>query len=174
MQKVEELKHGDILKTFEEEKDVHASIYTQVKKLRQEQGLSQKRLAKLAHIRQQEISDIEGVQIVDISLETLIKIARVLNRKMEIKFIRQPKKLYKKISINLKIPKRFYNDRDWAFKNYNSLYKKYGERWIAIYKRKVVASSDDGFRSLTIARKKTGVEMIPIVFMDNMHRIYKA
>lgn len=37
-------------------------------------------------------------------------------------------------------PKRFYKDRDWAHEHLNDLAKEYPDLWVAIYKKKVVAS----------------------------------
>jgi len=40
-----------------------------------------------------------------------------------------------------KIPsKRYYDDRDWAYEHLNDLAKEYPDLWVAVYKRKVVAS----------------------------------
>lgn len=60
--------------------------------IRRGQGLSQKELAKKIGVSQQLISRIENGGE-NISLTTLTRIARMLNRKVEINFAAQPKKL---------------------------------------------------------------------------------
>lgn len=74
--------------------------------------------------------------------------------------------------MKLDIPKRFYSDIDWAFRHYNNLVNKYEDTWVAIYNKKVVSSSDDGYKARDIAKKKTKAEKIPIIFISKMSRIY--
>ena len=74
--------------------------------------------------------------------------------------------------MRLNIPKRFYKDREWAYKNYNDLIKKYGDRWVAVYNKEVVASSDDVYEALGKARKVTHIDMIPVVFIEKMAYVY--
>lgn len=74
--------------------------------------------------------------------------------------------------MKLDIPKRFYTDEDWALKHYNKLIKKYEDTWVAVYNKKVVSSSDDGYKALDIARKKTKAELIPIIFVSKMSHVY--
>lgn len=74
--------------------------------------------------------------------------------------------------MNLNIPKRFYNDTDWALSHYNDLIKKYEDTWVAIYNKKVVSSSDDGYKARDIAKKKTKAEKIPIIFVSKMSHVY--
>lgn len=74
--------------------------------------------------------------------------------------------------MKLNIPKRFFTDTDWAYNHYNDLIKKYKDTWVAIYNKKVVSSCDDGYKALDIARKKTKIEKIPIVFVSKMSNVY--
>lgn len=74
--------------------------------------------------------------------------------------------------MKLDIPKRFYDDRDWALRHYNDLIKKYEDTWVAIFNRKIVSSSDDGYKALDLARKKTKTEKIPIIFVSKMSHVY--
>lgn len=74
--------------------------------------------------------------------------------------------------MKLAIPKRFYEDEDWAYKNYADLVKKYGDRWVAIYNKKIVSSSNDGYKALDRARKITKDDKIPIVFVEKMPHVY--
>lgn len=74
--------------------------------------------------------------------------------------------------MKLNIPKRFYTDRDWALRHFNNLIKRYEDTWIAIYNKKVVASSDDGYKALEIAKEKTKVDKIPVIFVSKMSHVY--
>lgn len=74
--------------------------------------------------------------------------------------------------MRINIPKRFYDDRDWALNHYNALVKRYEDTWVAIYNKRVVSSSDDGYKALDIAKKKTNVENIPIIFVSKMSHVY--
>lgn len=74
--------------------------------------------------------------------------------------------------MKLDIPKRFYTDRDWAWRHFNDLIKKYEDNWVAIYNKKVVASSDDGYKALEIAKGKTKADKIPVVFVSKMSHVY--
>lgn len=76
--------------------------------------------------------------------------------------------------MELKMPKRFYDDRDWAYSNYNSLIKKYGDRWVAVYRKKIVASSENISETIILARKSTGIENIPVIFLEKMAYVYKG
>lgn len=74
--------------------------------------------------------------------------------------------------MKLNIPKRFYDDTDWALRHYNDLVKRYEDNWVAIYNKRVVSSSDDGYKALDLAKKKTKAEKIPIIFVSKMSHVY--
>lgn len=74
--------------------------------------------------------------------------------------------------MKLDLPKRFYSDRDWALKHHNELIGKYEDSWVAIFNRKVVASSDDVYEALDIAKKKTRISEIPVVYISKMSNVY--
>ncbi|MEW6202559.1 MAG: DUF5678 domain-containing protein [bacterium] len=71
-----------------------------------------------------------------------------------------------------KMPKKFWEDRDWAFKNYSSLMNKYKNEWVAIVDKKVVASGALG-RVEEKAKKKTGRRHIPVLFIEGGGNVYK-
>jgi hypothetical protein len=67
------------------------------------------------------------------------------------------------------IPKEFWEDRKWADENHSELVKKYPNKWVAIVDKKVVAVSDGTGRFgrfLEEAKRKTGRQYIPTIFVD--------
>ena len=81
----EELKDPEFREAFDEE-EVYASLAIQIAKIRQEQKLTQKELAKQLHTTQQTISRLENIHNKSYSLQTLIKLARILNKRVIVKF----------------------------------------------------------------------------------------
>ena len=55
-------------------------------------------------------------------------------------------------------PKRFYKDRDWAHKHLNDLAREYPDLWVAIYKKKVVASGKNLAEVKKMGEQKTKKE----------------
>ncbi len=64
------------------------------------------------------------------------------------------------------IPKEFWEDRKWADENYSELVKKYPNKWVAIVDKKVIAVSDGTGKFLEKARRETGRQHIPTIFVD--------
>jgi len=81
----EELKDPEFSEAFDEE-EFYASLAIQIAKIRQEQKLTQKELAKRLHTTQQTISRLENIHNKSYSLQTLIKLARTLDRRVVVKF----------------------------------------------------------------------------------------
>lgn len=82
----EELKSDDFKKTFDDE-EIYANVAIQIAKLRQEEGYSQKKLAKILHTTQQTISRIETPHNTSISVSTLLKLARAFKKGLQIRFV---------------------------------------------------------------------------------------
>jgi len=80
-----ELKDPEFREAFDEE-EVYASLAIQIAKIRQEQKLTQRELAKQLHTTQQTISRLENIHNKSYSLQTLIKLARILNKRVIVKF----------------------------------------------------------------------------------------
>ena len=80
-----ELKNPEFRKAFEEE-EVFASVAIQIARIREKEGLSQEELAKRLHTTQQTVSRLEKLDNSSCSLKTLIKLAKVFHKKLEIKF----------------------------------------------------------------------------------------
>ena len=81
-----QLKNETFKKEFDEE-DVYVSVAIQIAKLREKEKLSQKDLARKLHTTQQTVSRLENVHNKSFSLHTLIRLATVLNRKLQVRFL---------------------------------------------------------------------------------------
>ena len=81
----EELKNPEFKKAFDEE-EVYAKLAIQIARLREEQGLSQKDLARRLHTSQQMISRLEDPHNRSFSLNTLMKLAEALHKRLDIGF----------------------------------------------------------------------------------------
>ena len=81
-----ELKDSEFREVFDEE-EIYASLAIQISKIRQKEKLTQKELAKRLNTTQQTISRLENIHNKSYSLQTLIKLARILNKNVSIKFI---------------------------------------------------------------------------------------
>ena len=82
----EELKDPEFKKAFSRE-EIFASLAIQIARLRQGRGLSQKNLAKRLHTTQQTVSRLEDTNNKSLSLNTLIKLAEVLHKKIKIELV---------------------------------------------------------------------------------------
>ncbi len=81
----EKSKNKEFKKAFDEE-DVYARLAIQIAKLREEQGLNQKELAKRLHTSQQMISRLEDPCNRSFSLNTLVKLAKAFHKRLDIRF----------------------------------------------------------------------------------------
>lgn len=81
----QELKNPEFRKYYEIER-AKAALAQKIAELRQNQGLKQAELAKKMHVSQQFISQIETAEEKNLTIETLIKIAKSLKRDVKITF----------------------------------------------------------------------------------------
>ncbi len=81
-----ELKNSEFKKAFDEE-EVYASLAIQTARIRQKKGLTQEELARKLHTTQQTVSRLEDIHNKSYSLSTLLKLARVLNKKLKVEFV---------------------------------------------------------------------------------------
>jgi hypothetical protein len=72
------------------------------------------------------------------------------------------------------IPKRFWEDEEWAYKHYAALWEKYPNHWVAIYRKRVVAASKGLGRASALARKKTGQLPVPLIYIASGRNVYQA
>ena len=82
----ENLKDEEFKIAFDEE-DVFARLALQIAKERKDLGLSQKEIAEYFDTSQQAISRLENKKYEGYTLKTLLKLAHVFKKKLEIKFI---------------------------------------------------------------------------------------
>ena len=81
----EDLKNRKFKQVFDEE-DIYARLAVQIAKIREEQGMSQKDLAERLHTSQQMVSRLEDPANRSLSLQTLIKLAEALHKKLKVRF----------------------------------------------------------------------------------------
>lgn len=82
----EDLKDSEFKKAFDEE-EVFVTLAIEIAKLREQNGLSQKELAKRLKTSQQMISRLEDPHNKSFSLNTLVKLAGAFHKKLSFKFI---------------------------------------------------------------------------------------
>ena len=82
----EDLKNPEFRKAFDEE-EVFASLAIQVAKIRQKKKLTQLELAKRLHTTQQTISRLEDIHNKSYSVQTLIKLAGALDKKLKVELV---------------------------------------------------------------------------------------
>lgn len=82
----EDLKNPEFRKSFDEE-EVFASLAIQVAKIRQKKKLTQLELAERLHTTQQTISRLEDIHNKSYSIQTLIKLAGALDKKLKVEFV---------------------------------------------------------------------------------------
>ncbi len=71
-----------------------------------------------------------------------------------------------------KIDPLFWEDLRWGERHHGELLQKYSDLWVAIHNKKVIASGVDGKKVRDVAKQKTGVEQIPLLFVDCGRHIY--
>ena len=82
----EDLKKPEFKKTFEKE-ETFSSLAIQIAQIRQNQGLSQRELAKRLRTTQQTVSRLEDTSNTSLSLNTLLKLAGVLHKQLKIELV---------------------------------------------------------------------------------------
>lgn len=82
----EDLQEKHFRKAFDEE-DLFARLAVEIAKAREAQGLSQKELAERLQTTQQTVSRLENPRNRSFSLTTLIKLARVFHKNLEIHLV---------------------------------------------------------------------------------------
>jgi hypothetical protein len=71
-----------------------------------------------------------------------------------------------------RIPKAFWEDQRWAIDHHAELIKRYGNRWVAVVDKRVVASSKSSVKVEDRARAKTGRSPIAVYFVETGWRVY--
>ena len=72
-----------------------------------------------------------------------------------------------------KLPRRFWQDQQWVFDHYPTLVRRYGDRWVAVVNRRVVASSKNSVKAEKQARARTGRQLpIAVVYVETGRHVY--
>ena len=82
----EQLKNKEVRQAYEDE-GVYIEVAMQIARLRAQKRLSQKRLAKLLHTTQQNVSRLEDPENASCSLKTLVRLARALGKELKVQFV---------------------------------------------------------------------------------------
>ena len=73
----------------------------------------------------------------------------------------------------LKIPPRsFWDDDRWAHENYQTLLKKYSNKWVAIMNRGVICADEDLKIVKSFLRKKLQGRPVPLLHVDDASHVY--
>ena len=71
------------------------------------------------------------------------------------------------------IPKNYWQDEQWAFDHYPELVKRYGDRWVAVVNRRVIAASKSSVKAEKQAQAKTGRQLpIAVVYVETGRHVY--
>ena len=71
------------------------------------------------------------------------------------------------------IPKSYWQDEQWVFDHYPELVKRYGDRWVAVVNRRVIAASKSSVKAEDQARAKTGRRLpIAVVYVETGRHVY--
>lgn len=73
---------------------------------------------------------------------------------------------------DMKIEKRFWRDERWAEMHFPELQKKYLGKWIAIVNEKVAAVAEGPETARKVAKEKTGMKQIPVIFVESGQNLY--
>ena len=81
-----QLKDGSVKSAYDYE-SVFVELAVQIDSLRAKNGLSQRELAKRLKTTQQTISRLESADNRSLSIQTLLKLARALNKRLKVQFV---------------------------------------------------------------------------------------
>jgi len=81
-----DLRDPEFRKAFDEE-EVCVSLAIQIAKIRQKRNITQQELARRLGTTQQNISRLEDIDNRSYSLRTLIKVARVLDKRLKVELV---------------------------------------------------------------------------------------
>ncbi len=82
----QQLKDRTVKASYERE-GVFVELAIQIARLRAQHGLSQSELARRLHTTQQTVSRLESSHNTSLSVQTLVKLARVLDKRLKVQFV---------------------------------------------------------------------------------------
>lgn len=68
--------------------------------------------------------------------------------------------------------KLFWEDDNWAHDNYQTLLKKYPNKWIAIFNKTVVCANEDLRVVKTFLAKKIRGKITPLIHIEDASHVY--
>ena len=71
------------------------------------------------------------------------------------------------------IPKSYWKDRKWAYRHLNDLLPQYPNLWVAIYRKKVIASGESSVAVERRAKEISGRAENPLMFVEKGCHIYE-
>lgn len=71
----------------------------------------------------------------------------------------------------LRLPRRFWEDKEWTFTHYSELVKKYPNMWIAVLNKRIIGASPD-LEKVEEAKAGTGKKHIPVIFLEDGSHVY--
>ncbi|NIM16522.1 MAG: hypothetical protein GTO45_31300 [Candidatus Aminicenantes bacterium] len=71
----------------------------------------------------------------------------------------------------IKLPKRFWEDKEWVFEHYSELLEEYANMWIAVLNKKIIGASSD-LGKVEEIKAKTGKKHIPVIFLEDGSHVY--
>lgn len=71
----------------------------------------------------------------------------------------------------IKLPNRFWEDKEWAFAHYSELLKQHPNEWVAVLNKKIIAASND-LGKVEEIKAKTGKKHIPVIFLEDGSHVY--
>lgn len=69
-------------------------------------------------------------------------------------------------------PKVFWEDDNWAHENYQTLLKKYPNKWVAILNKTVICANEDLKTVKTFLAKKIKGRAIPLLHIEDASHVY--
>ena len=75
--------------------------------------------------------------------------------------------------IKVKIPaKKFWEDDEWAHANYQTLLKKYCNKWVAVFDRNVVCADEDLKIVKNFLSKRFKRKTLPLLHIEDASHVY--
>lgn len=70
------------------------------------------------------------------------------------------------------VSKEFWDDFKWGHANHTEILEEHRDEWVAIFHKEVVAAGENLAQVKQEARKRTGKEWVPVLFVDCGEHIY--
>jgi len=71
-------------------------------------------------------------------------------------------------------PKTFWDDDQWAHKNYQALLKAYPNKWVAVLNKTVICANGDLRRVKAFLAKRLNGKATPLLFIEGASHVYKS